>query len=170
MGLDPFTLGMIGMGVVSVSASVAGDIAAKERSEKQAEALKLENEIRTKEKARQVKKMAGQQRASFLSSGISLTGEGTAQDVIGETYQFGQEDIDLMSRNTQTQMENVLSRGRTEFLGGLGKGAMGLASTFLPFAEFGTGSGAMNPLGVKGGQLYTGGAVKTGDYSLFSGF
>jgi hypothetical protein len=137
MGLDPFTLGMIGMSVVSAGASVAGGVAAKKRSEKQAEALKLENEIRTKEKARQVKKTAGQQRASFLSSGISLTGEGTAQDVLGETYQFGLEDIDLMNRNTKTNMENVLSKGRSEFIGGLGKAALGLTSTFLPFAEFG---------------------------------
>jgi hypothetical protein len=127
---DPITLGVIGLGVVGAGLSVAGGIAAQERSKKQARAIKKEAEIKMRERGRAAKKLAGHQRASFLASGISLTGEGTAQATTGETYDFGIQDIGLMRENAETRRKNVLSQGRTQFISGLAQGALSLATTF----------------------------------------
>jgi len=144
MGIDPLSLGIIALGAASAGLSIAGGVAAQERSEKQAEAIALEGKIKANERAKQVRRLASQQKVSFLSSGIALTGEGTPMSVLGETFQFGAEDIDLITQNYQTQVENVLSRGRSEFLTGLGQGITGFAGTIAPL--FGPGAGGASAI------------------------
>lgn len=108
----------------------------------QTKALKREANIKAGERAKSTKTLAAKQKVSFLSSGISLTGEGTPQALIGETYNIGLEDIRQSGQNYASKIKNVWGAARTSMLselqelvsvggvfGGSGGGGLGSPSS-----------------------------------------
>jgi len=109
---------VVAASVAAASSYYAGQ-EAKKQSKRQSAMLESDKRMRQKERARKTKKLAGKQRASFLASGISLTGEGTAEAMLGETYDFGKEEVQNIGEYYSKQQENVLAKGRTDYNLGL---------------------------------------------------
>lgn len=84
----------------------------KRNAEAQALALRTEGELASKEKAKQIRYNAARQTSSFLSSGLTL--EGTPQDVLGETYTTGLEDISNISKGYNTKISNTISSANAQ--------------------------------------------------------
>jgi hypothetical protein len=101
------------------------------QAKKQAGALVREGEIAASNKARDVMRQAARQRSSFLTSGLTL--EGTPEQVIGQTYDTGLQDVNLMRSNTNTQSKNIIGQARSQMLSNI----MGTVSGFA----MGSGAG-----------------------------
>lgn len=86
-------------------------------AKKQASAVVREGEIVAKEKAKEIRYKAARQTQSFLSSGLTL--EGTAQDILGETYSTGIEDIENIRANYTTKSKSIFAEGRTKAIEGI---------------------------------------------------
>lgn len=124
-----------------------------------------EGEIVAKEKAKEVRYKAARQTVSFLNSGVTL--DGTPQDVLGETFSTGKEDITNIRSNYNNKSKSIISAGRTQAIGtiasGFGMAAAGgsmgsmfdTAGSYLPESalfkmnDAGFGSSAYNMLELK---------------------
>lgn len=115
---------------IAAAASVYAGMASYEASKKQSKMIQADKEMRKKERAEKTRKLAGEQRASFLASGISLTGEGTAEAMLGETYDFGKEEVANIDEYYSKRQEQVLAKGRTDYNLGLLAGVSGVATSF----------------------------------------
>lgn len=104
-------------------------------AEKMAKQTVREGEIVAKEKAKEVRYKVARQTSSFLNSGLTL--EGTPQDVIGETFSTGLDDINKIRSNYTTKSKNYISQGRTEAIGTI-------ASAFMP--SMGSMGGSMGSM------------------------
>ena len=114
--------------VVAAAATGASMYSSYKSAGAQEEALLKESELKTQERAKQTKKLAAAQRVSFLTSGISLTGEGTPETLISETYRVGKEDIGLIREKYGAQIKNVWSQTRTKMISDISSFAMGAAT------------------------------------------
>jgi len=121
------------------------------QAKSQSKALAEEGTIKAQQRSKRTQQIAGQQKASFLQSGISLTGEGTAQYLIDETYDIGLEDIDLIKKNYNRGISNVMGSARTKMISQLGQFA-------LSAGIGGWGSG-LNPGSQVSGSASVGGVV-----------
>jgi len=96
-----------------------------ETSEDQANALAREGNQKAEQRAIQARKLAGQQKASFVSSGISITGtEGTAGFILKDTYKTGLEDVNQIKENYNTKSGSVMSMARAQLMSDMSKMAM----------------------------------------------
>lgn len=82
-------------------------------------------EIAAKEKAKEVRYKVARQTSSFLNSGLTL--EGTPQDVIGDTFDTGLQDIGQIRTNANNQSKNIISSARSEAIGQIA-GSFGMAA------------------------------------------
>lgn len=101
------------------------------QAKKQAKATVREGEIVADNKARDVMRQAARQRSSFLTSGLTL--EGTPENVIGQTYDTGLQDVNLIRSNVNTQSKNIIGQARSQMLSNI----MGTVSGFA----MGSGAG-----------------------------
>jgi len=152
-------IAMVVSAAVSATSSYYAGQESKKQSKRQAQMLEVDKQRRQKEIARKTKKLAGSQRASFLASGISLTGEGTAESVLGETYAFGKEDIENIGERYSNQQENVLAKGRSDYNAGLLSAAGDIAGGISGIAGMGsmvsattTATAPTKSIGVVGGS------------------
>ena len=124
---DPATA-MVLFAVAGAGLKVASSVSKYKSSKRQAKAVQEEGKIKAKQRSRSALKLASQQKSSFLHSGIALTGdEGTTGSLIGETYDEGLEDINLIKSNYGNRAKSILSKGRSDLIGGLGSAALQLA-------------------------------------------
>lgn len=126
----------------------------------EAAALARQGTLEAKEKSKEVRYKAARQVSSFLNSGLTL--DGTPQDVLGETFSTGMEDLDNIIRGYDTrigntissanaQSKNVIAQGRNQAINdivggfsGMGGGGMFGASSFgLRTGGQGIGSGGI---------------------------
>jgi len=146
-------IAMVVSAAVSAASSYYAGVESKNQSKRQSQMLEADKNRRQKEIARKTKKMAAGQRASFLSSSISLTGGGTADSVLGETYDFGAEDIKNVGEAYTNQQEAVLAKGRSDY-------NMGLLSATTAVATGVAGvAGAGSPSSLTAGSMGSPGAV-----------
>lgn len=87
---------------------------------KQAENAAREGNIVAKEKAKEIRYKVARQTSSFLNSGLTL--EGTPQDVIGETFSTGLDDIKNIRAGYNAKSKNFISQGRSEAIGTIASG------------------------------------------------
>lgn len=106
MGIE--TIAFLALSAVSASMKMND-------AKKQAEGVAREGELVAKEKAKEVRYKVARQTSSFLNSGLTL--EGTPQDVIGETFSTGKEDIGNIQSNYNAKSKNIISSARTEAIG-----------------------------------------------------
>jgi hypothetical protein len=124
MGIE---VAIISAAVVSAAASVTGGVMAYQQGKDQAKAAARQGDILAKESEKKTLKLASAQKASFLSSGLTL--EGTPQDVIGETFTLGKEDIGQIKDYYGQQGKNAYSAGRTQLITGIASAGSSLAMT-----------------------------------------
>jgi hypothetical protein len=123
MGIE---VAIITAAVVSAAASVTGGVMAYQQGKDQAKAAARQGDILAKESEKKTLKLAAAQKASFLSSGLTL--EGTPQDVIGETFTLGKEDIGQIKDYYGQQAKNAYSAGRTQLITSIASTAGTLAA------------------------------------------
>ena len=156
------TLALAAAGIATSVTLGAMSAAGQQKSAKaQMRAIETRDKIKAKERVKSIKKLAGQQRSSFLSSGIAL-GEGTTQDVIGETYATGIEDIQNIKEYGVAQGETIQAKLRSDMLSTYGK----MASDVTGYAT--SMSGALGQMGSLTGTSSTWGELGTGigDYGI----
>lgn len=120
MGIE--TALIIGAGVLT-GASVIGGMKAADAQAKQ---IVRQGEAQARSEARKTKLLAGEQRASFLSSGLTL--EGTPMDFINETYNTGIQDTRQILDNARAQSKNVVKQARNAAIGQIAGFAMSAAT------------------------------------------
>jgi len=104
---------------VAAGTSYYAGVESKKSSKRQAAMLESDKQRRQKERALRTRRLASGQKASFLASGISLTGEGTAATMLDETFTFGKEEIENIGEKYSKQQEAVLAKGRSDYNLGL---------------------------------------------------
>jgi len=144
-------IAMVVSSAVSAYSSYQAGVESRKQSQRYAEALEADKKRRQKDIARKTRKLAGHQKASFLASGISLTGDGTAGEVLGETYDFGMEDIKNVGEAYTNKQEQVLAEGRSDYnaglLGAVSAGASGVAGVAGSIGGLGSTSGGEQVVG-----------------------
>lgn len=123
-----FTSLLLGAGLAMNAVSAFNQY---ENAEDQANALAREGALKAKERDKQTRRLAGQQKSSFLSSGISLEGvDGTVNAILSDTYKTGLEDVDLIKKNYNNASKSTIGQARANLIGSLGKTAISAYSGF----------------------------------------
>ena len=115
----------------SISLSVASISQQRKAAKAQLQAQSMQAKVSSDQRIKQIRRVASQQKASFLSSGISLTGDGTPDAVISETYQTGIEDVENIRNYGATMGASVSANARAKMLSTYGQ----LASDVSSFAS-----------------------------------
>jgi hypothetical protein len=124
MCYDPITATLM---VASLAMSGMSIAANNKNAKAQANAVAQEGALRAQERAKQTKMLAAKQKTSFLNSGISLTGEGTPQAMLDDTYNTGLADIGQIKSNANTQSKNIMAQARSQMFSTLGSMGMSVA-------------------------------------------
>jgi hypothetical protein len=126
-----------------------------ENAKDQKKALEQEKDLKVKERQKNTKLLIARQKVSFLNSGISLTGEGTPQNMFDETERIGLEDVEQIKSNYGQAQKNLMSSARSSLFSSLAGMASSVASKGM------SGSSASNTQGVNttlgGSRGYSGG-------------
>lgn len=138
------------MAVTALASGVSKAVSSVKDAKAQARATKAEAEQQIQEKARQAAKLMSQQKSSFLKGGVYF--EGSPEDVINETYDFANEDIQRLTSNANTSIKNTMRKGRTAFATSLMDAVVGGLSGF---------AGGMQVSG--GGNNFAGGSSTNGE-------
>lgn len=129
MGLDPLTMGLIGVGGLSAISSVAqGRAEAKGIAEKgtlEAERLGKQAKEMSMENARRLER----QRMNFLSSGVELSG--TAYDLLSDTVSSGLVDLEEVNTDLSRMKSYYDKSAKSSIKSGLMGGITSLASAGL---------------------------------------
>lgn len=135
MGFDPLTAMM----VLSVGSGVLGARSANKQAQANADAAIQQGNLELAKMEKQGKALKkatlsqiGSQKTSFLSSGLSL--DGTPSDVMGETYEYGIEDLMDLNTDIRTissaynqKSKNYITSGRSEAMNKLASGVSSAA-------------------------------------------
>jgi len=159
MGL--FTTLALATAGIATSVTLGAMSAANQQksAKKQMRALETRDKIRANERVKSIKRLAASQRSSFLSSGIAL-GEGTTQDVQGETYATGVEDVENIKQYGEAQGEAISAKLRSDMLSTYGK----MATDVFGYAT--SASGAFSSLGSATGSTWGSMGTGVGDYGI----
>lgn len=95
-----------------------------EMAKSNARALEAEGNLRMEQRQERTKRMLASQKASFLSSGITLNGEDTPIAVLGYTADTGIKDMGLIRSNYNSRIKNVWRQARSQMISDLGNFAM----------------------------------------------
>ena len=99
-------------------------------AKEEAELVRQQEKDQINERARQAKKLMSQQKSSFLKSGIYFD-SGTPLDILDETYDVMQEDINAIRKDSNTKVGNLIRSGKTAFATGLLGGAQSGANSYF---------------------------------------
>lgn len=140
--------------ITSVSLGLASQSAQKKAAKRQLEAQAMDTKIKAEQRIKQTRRLAAQNKSSFLASGISLTGDGTADAVISDTYQTGMDDVENIKKFGAVQGENITARARANMIAGYGQ----MVSDVTGYASMGLqGAGSLKSAG---GALDIGGGLE----------
>lgn len=148
MCYDPVTATLMVASLVMSGMSISAN---NKNAKAQAAAVAQEGKNRAQERLKQSKLLASKQKASFLNSGISLTGDGTARAVIEDTYETGFADIGQIKDNANTQSSNIMSKARSDMFAGVAGMGMNVAAVGQSSGMFsGSGTTSGNTVGSVG--------------------
>ena len=117
------------MAVAALASGVAQGYSNAKNAHEEAKATQKQTKDQINVRAREARKLMNQQKTSFLKSGVYFN-SGTAADVIDETYNVMQEDIQAMATDSETRVKNLIRQGRTSFFSSLLGGASSGANAF----------------------------------------
>lgn len=84
-------------------------------NKKQAKEIAYQAQEQADDRARQAKKLMSQQKTSFLKGGVYFN-DGSANDVIGETYDTAMRDISAINRDSITNQKRLIRSSQTAAL------------------------------------------------------
>lgn len=102
------------MAVTALAGGVTKAVSGMKNVKAEAKLAKKQAEEQINERAREAAKLMSQQKSSFLKGGVYF--DGTPEQVIGETYDFMNQDIDALKNNANTNIKNIMRQGRTAFV------------------------------------------------------
>jgi hypothetical protein len=147
---DPVTATLLVAGLTMSGMAAASSY---KNSKNQAKAIAAEGDIKAKERAKHTLALAGKTKTSFLTSGISLTGDGTTQNMLDDTYNVGLEDISQIKQNYNQSAKNTMGAARSKLLADIGMMAMSAAMAgasaapeTTPFLDSGWSVGSQTPM------------------------
>lgn len=111
------------------SGAIKGYSDAKNAKE-EAKLVRQQEKDQINERARQAKKLMSQQKSSYLKSGIYFD-KGSPLDILDETYDVMNEDINAIRKDSDTKVRNLIRSGKTAFATGLLGGAQSGANSFF---------------------------------------
>lgn len=123
--LIPIIMAVAGL----ASGAVKGYSDAKNAKE-EAELIRQQEKDQINERARQAKKLMSQQKSSYLKSGIYFD-SGTPLDVLDETYEVMNQDINAIEKDANTKVKNLMRSGKTGFATALLGGAQSGANSYF---------------------------------------
>lgn len=119
------------MAVAGLASGAVQGYANAKNAKAEAGLVRQQEKDRINERAKQAIELMNQQKTSYLKAGIYFN-SGSAADVIDETYDIMQEDINAIKTDSNTQVKNLIRQGRTAFASSLLGGAQqGAQSYFL---------------------------------------
>jgi hypothetical protein len=138
----------IGVAIVGAATSISLGMASasnqRKAARKQLEATAMQTKVKADERIKQIRRLASQQKSSFLASGISLTGDGTPDAIISETYDVGMADVENIKKFGSVQGENISATARAQMLSTYGQ----MASDVSSYASMGmNGAGSLKATG-----------------------
>ena len=169
---DPITATLM---VASLAMSGMAAASAYKNSKNQAKAVAEQGAMKARERAKQTQMLASKQKTSFLSSGISLTGEGTAEAMVQDTYDTGLADINQIKSNYNQQSSNIMSAARSKLLSDVGKMGMsvamaGVGGAFSSGGSFAAGGEMASGATLGGGTLGGSAGLGSGNFVGGTGF
>lgn len=93
------------------------------QAKSQAKSIVAEGNLATKEQAKKTRYAAATQTTNFLNSGITL--DGTPNDVIGETFKTGLEDVHNIQSGYNMKAKNAIAAGRSAAISTITSGFAG---------------------------------------------
>lgn len=123
--LVPIIMAVAGL----ASGAVQGYSNAK-NAKAEAKLIRQQERDQINERARQAIKLMNQQKTSYLKAGVYFD-NGSAADVIDETYDVMNEDIASIRADSNTKVNNLIRQGRTAFASSLLGGAQQGAQSFF---------------------------------------
>lgn len=130
------------MAVAALGSGIAQGISSVKNSKNEANAVREQAVEQMKERSRQAKKLMQQQKTSFLKSGVYFD-SGSPLAVINETYDFMQEDVNAIAKDSNTKIKNLTRQGKTAFFNSALEGVANAAMSYF----MGGGSGLMSKAG-----------------------
>jgi hypothetical protein len=119
-------------------------------AKKQAKAITQQGALKAERKKVETFSRAGQQKASFLASGITL--EGTPLAVLESTFETGKQDVQAIRKSANVQSRNIMNKAYSDALTNI--------LTTAATSGFG-GGGAENMMGQQSLTGATGMAMQT---------
>ena len=145
------------MAVAGLAAGAIKGYSEAKNAKEEAKLVRKQEKEQINERAREAKKLMSQQKSSFLKSGIYFN-SGTPLDILNETYNFMNEDIEAIQYNSNTKVKNLMRQGRTAFfsslLDGMAKGASSYASAG-GFDNSSTTTSNIDKVKLSGGRINT---------------
>jgi len=118
---------MIGLAVARATSGLVN-------AERQAKAIAKQGAAEAERGKQITLAKAGKQKASFLSSGITLE-SGTVQGVLSSTFDVGKADVEQGISNANTRARNIVGSARTSALGSLAMTAANLDFGGTPVSD-----------------------------------
>jgi len=118
------------MAVSGLASGVIKGYSNAKNAKAEAELVRQQEKEQINERAREAKKLMSQQKSSFLKAGVYFD-SGTPLDILNETYNVMNEDIDAIRNDSNTKVKNLMRQGRTAFAASLIEGGKSGASSFF---------------------------------------
>ncbi len=106
------------LAVTALGSGIVQGISSAKNTKNEAKALQQQAQDQINERARQAKKLMSQQKTSFLKSGVYFD-SGSPLAVINETYDTMNQDINAITNDSNTKINNLMRQGKTAFFGSL---------------------------------------------------
>jgi len=130
------------MAVAALGSGIAQGISSVKNAKNEANAVREQAIEQMNERSRQAKKLMQQQKTSFLKSGVYFD-SGSPLAVINETYDYMQEDVNAIAKDSNTKIKNLYRQGKTAFFNSAMEGVANAALSYF----MGGGSGLMSKAG-----------------------
>lgn len=118
------------LAVTALGSGIVQGISQAKNAKAEAEAVVENAQVQMNERARQARKLMSQQKTSYLKSGIYFD-SGSPVGVINETYDTMMNDLNAMTKDTNTKVNNLMRQGKTAFFNSILEGVANGAMSFL---------------------------------------
>lgn len=118
------------LAVTALGSGIVQGISQAKNAKAEAKAVLENAQVQMNERAKQARKLMSQQKTSYLKSGIYFD-SGSPVDIINETYDTMQADLNAMTKDTNTKVNNLMRQGKTAFFNSILEGVANGAMSFL---------------------------------------
>lgn len=118
------------MAVAGMASGTIKGYSDMKNAKEEARLVRQQEKDQINERARQAKKLMSQQKSSFFKSGIYFD-SGTPLNILDETYDVMNEDINAIQQDSNLKVKNLIRAGKTAFATSLLSGGASGANSFF---------------------------------------